>query len=60
MKVSVIGLGFVGSAMFESFKQKGVTPLNGYDKFKKIGSPESSWPYLRHIKRVKQNTISLQ
>ena len=41
MKISVIGLGFVGSAMFESFKQKGVTQLNGYDKFKKIGSPES-------------------
>lgn len=38
MKVSVIGLGFVGSAMFESFKQKGVTDLTGYDKYKKIGS----------------------
>lgn len=41
MKVSVIGLGFVGSAMFESFKQKGVTDLIGYDKYKKIGSLES-------------------
>jgi len=41
MKVSVIGLGFVGSAMFESFKQKKVKQLNGYDKFKKIGSLES-------------------
>lgn len=38
MKVSVIGLGFVGSAMFESFKQNGVTGLTGYDKYKKIGS----------------------
>ncbi len=41
MKISVIGLGFVGSAMFESFKQKGVSQLNGYDKFKNIGSLES-------------------
>lgn len=40
MRVSVIGLGFVGSAMFESFKQKGVTDLTGYDKYKKIGSLE--------------------
>ena len=38
MKVSVIGLGFVGSAMFESFKQKGVTDLIGYDKYKKISA----------------------
>lgn len=41
MKVSVIGLGFVGSAMFESFRQNGVTDLTGYDKYKKIGSLES-------------------
>lgn len=41
MKVSVIGLGFVGSAMFESFKQNGVTRLTGYDKYKKIGDIEN-------------------
>lgn len=38
MKIAVIGLGFVGSAMYESFKQKGISQLIGYDKYKKIGS----------------------
>lgn len=40
MKISIIGLGFVGNAMFNSFSQK-VTNTNiiiyGYDKFKNIG-----------------------
>jgi UDPglucose 6-dehydrogenase len=40
MKISVIGLGFVGSAMFESFKHRGVSNLSGYDKYKKIGKLE--------------------
>jgi UDPglucose 6-dehydrogenase len=40
MKISVIGLGFVGSAMFESFTQMGVSNLAGYDKYKNIGSIE--------------------
>ena len=33
-EVSVIGLGFVGGAMFRSFKEKGATVF-GYDKYKK-------------------------
>lgn len=37
MKISIIGLGFVGSAMFESFKKNGVV-LSGYDKYKNLGS----------------------
>jgi UDPglucose 6-dehydrogenase len=40
MKISVIGLGFVGSAMFESFTQMGISNLVGYDKYKNIGSIE--------------------
>jgi len=40
MNISVIGLGFVGSAMFNSFRQRGVPNLSGYDKFKNIGSLE--------------------
>lgn len=35
--VSVIGLGFVGSAMFETFQEKGIAVgenLCGYDKYK--------------------------
>ena len=37
LSVSVIGLGFVGTAMFETFKEKGMRVkenLFGYDKFK--------------------------
>ena len=37
LSVSVIGLGFVGSAMFDTFKEKGMKikeNLFGYDKFK--------------------------
>jgi nucleotide sugar dehydrogenase len=34
MKISIIGLGFVGSSMFKSFRLKGYS-VNGYDKFKK-------------------------
>lgn len=40
MKISVIGLGFVGSAMYESFKLKGLIEnkeLFGYDKYKNGG-----------------------
>ena len=40
MNISIIGLGFVGSAMFNSFRQKAVPNLSGYDKFKNIGSLE--------------------
>lgn len=35
-RVSIIGLGFVGSAMFNSFKKKGVN-LTGYDRYKDGG-----------------------
>jgi len=34
MKISIVGLGFVGSAMFRSFKEKNVNVV-GYDKYKK-------------------------
>lgn len=37
LSVSIIGLGFVGSAMFETFKEKGMKVkqnLFGYDKYK--------------------------
>ena len=34
MKVSIIGLGFVGGSMFRSFKEKGARVF-GFDKFKK-------------------------
>ena len=34
MKISIIGLGFVGSSMLKSFKIKGYEVV-GYDKFKK-------------------------
>jgi len=37
MKVGIIGLGFVGGAMFQSFQEKGVD-VHGFDKYKKIGS----------------------
>lgn len=36
MKISIIGLGFVGTAMFESFQQKGIDVI-GYDKYKNGG-----------------------
>ena len=34
MTISIIGLGFVGGAMFRSFKEKDVDVF-GYDKYKK-------------------------
>jgi len=34
---SVIGLGFVGSALYKSFSLQKVAPLRGYDKFKNGG-----------------------
>jgi len=34
---AVIGLGFVGSALFKSFAIKKVEPLNGFDKYKNGG-----------------------
>lgn len=40
MLIGIIGLGFVGGAMFQSFSNKGLTPdinLFGYDKFKNGG-----------------------
>ena len=36
MNVSIIGLGFVGSSMYESFQQKGINVI-GYDKYKDGG-----------------------
>ena len=36
MTISVIGLGFVGTAIYESFKQKNVNVI-GYDKYKNGG-----------------------
>ena len=36
MKISIIGLGFVGTAMFESFQQKDIDVI-GYDKYKNGG-----------------------
>ena len=39
MKVSIIGLGFVGGSMLKSFKMKGLVAL-GYDKFKDSDSFE--------------------
>lgn len=38
MKISIIGLGFVGSAMYQGFKLSGVKELVGYDKYKNVGS----------------------
>lgn len=42
MIIGIVGLGFVGSAMYESFEKKGIS-LIGYDKYKDggIGSLES-------------------
>lgn len=40
MSIAVIGLGFVGSAIFQSFRQKGLRVL-GYDKYKDSHSFES-------------------
>lgn len=40
LKISIIGLGFVGSAMYKSFELKGLVPdsnLFGYDKYKNGG-----------------------
>jgi nucleotide sugar dehydrogenase len=41
--IGIIGLGFVGSAMYNSFTKKGITNLFGYDKYKNggIGSFEN-------------------
>ena len=36
MIVGIVGLGFVGSAMFKSFEKKGIS-LIGYDKYKDGG-----------------------
>ena len=36
MNIGLIGRGFVGDALFKSFKSKGVS-LSSYDKHKKIG-----------------------
>ena len=36
MKIIIIGLGFVGSAMYESFQQKNIK-VTGYDKYKNGG-----------------------
>ena len=36
MKTSIIGLGFVGTAMYDSFQQKGIN-VCGYDKYKNGG-----------------------
>ena len=36
-KISLIGLGFVGNAMYESFKKKEVNIIEAYDKFKNGG-----------------------
>jgi UDP-N-acetyl-D-mannosaminuronate dehydrogenase len=33
MKISIIGLGFVGGSMLKSFKMKGIDVI-GFDKFK--------------------------
>jgi len=43
MNIGIIGLGFVGGAMYKSFNEKGVINLSGYDKFKNggIGTFES-------------------
>ena len=43
MKISIIGLGFVGGAMLKSFQQKNINIFSVYDKFKDwgIGSLES-------------------
>ena len=35
MKVGIIGIGFVGGAIYKSFKEKGIDVV-GYDKFKNI------------------------
>ena len=37
MKVAIIGLGFVGGAMYKSFTEKKIN-VNGYDKYKNIGT----------------------
>jgi UDPglucose 6-dehydrogenase len=39
MNIGIIGLGFVGGAMYKSFKEKGVN-VYGYDKFKESDSLE--------------------
>ena len=43
LKISIIGLGFVGNSIYKSFLLKGLQEnidLFGYDKFKNIGSFE--------------------
>ena len=39
MKVGIIGIGFVGGAIYKSFKEKGIDVV-GYDKFKNINKFE--------------------
>lgn len=41
-KVGVIGLGFVGGALKQSFEKRGC-PITAYDKYKKIGSLEEMY-----------------
>lgn len=38
MKVGIIGMGFVGEAMHESFSKRGVGTILSYDKYKGIGA----------------------
>ena len=37
MQISIIGLGFVGNAIYESFKKKGIQNIFVYDKYKNGG-----------------------
>ena len=39
ISIGIIGLGFVGGAMYKSFKEKGIN-VYGYDKFKDSDSLE--------------------
>lgn len=39
MKIGIIGLGFVGGAIYKSFKEKGINVV-GYDKFKNVDKLE--------------------
>jgi UDP-glucose 6-dehydrogenase len=41
-KISIIGLGFVGGAMLESFKSLNDLEVSGYDKYKNIGRIEDT------------------
>ena len=52
--VSIIGLGFVGSAMYKSFELKGVKNLSGYDKYKNGGIGSFNECLLRTLPQVKR------